>query len=76
MLGLSLPLIVTGAIITEKIYDWPGIGRLAIESIDALDVPMILGIVLLASTTVQVGNFLADLAVAALDPRIRAGASR
>jgi peptide/nickel transport system permease protein len=76
MLGLSLPLIVTGAIITEKIYDWPGIGRLAIESIDALDVPMILGIVLLASTTVQLGNFLADLAVAALDPRIRAGSSR
>lgn len=71
MMGLSLPLIVTGAIITESIYDWPGVGRLAIESIAALDVPMILGIVLLASTTVQLGNFLADLAVAALDPRIR-----
>lgn len=76
MLGLSLPLIVTGAIITEKIYDWPGVGRLAIESIDALDLPMILGIVLLASTTVQVGNFLADIAVAALDPRVRADAKR
>ena len=74
MLGLSLPLIVTGAIITEKIYDWPGVGRLAIESIDALDLPMILGIVLLASMTVQVGNFLADISVAALDPRIRANA--
>jgi peptide/nickel transport system permease protein len=74
MMGLSLPLIVTGAIITEGIYDWPGVGRLAIESIAALDVPMILGIVLLASGTVQLGNFLADIAVAALDPRIRAGA--
>ena len=76
MLGLSLPLIVTGAIITESIYDWPGIGRLAIESIASLDLPMILGIVLLASSTVQLGNFLADLAVAALDPRIRAGSNK
>lgn len=74
MLGLSLPMLVTGAIITESIYGWPGVGRLAIESIAALDVPMILGIVLLASMTVQLGNFLADLAVAALDPRIRTGA--
>jgi peptide/nickel transport system permease protein len=74
MMGLSLPLVVTGAIITEQIYAWPGIGRLAVESIYSLDVPMILGIVLLSSATVQLGNLLADLAVAALDPRVRDGA--
>jgi peptide/nickel transport system permease protein len=73
MMGLSLPLVVTGAIITEQIYAWPGVGRLAIESIYSLDVPMVLGIVLLSSATVQVGNLLADLGVAALDARVRDG---
>ena len=71
--GLSLPLLVSGAIITESIYDWPGMGRLAIESIHALDVPMLLGIVLFASISVQVGNLGAELLIAAIDPRVKFG---
>ena len=46
-------------------------GRLTIEAIHALDVPMIMGIVVFTAITVQLGNLLADLAVAALDPRVR-----
>lgn len=74
LMGLSFPLLVSGAIITEQIYNWPGMGRLAIESIYSLDVPMIMGVVLFAAVFVQVGNLLADIAVGLLDPRVRMGA--
>jgi len=74
--GLSLPLLVSGAIITESLYDWPGMGRLAIEAIHALDVPMLLGIVLIASIAVQVGNLGAELVITAIDPRVKFGAPR
>jgi peptide/nickel transport system permease protein len=74
LMGLSFPLLVSGAIITEQIYNWPGMGRLAIESIHALDVPTIMGVVLFAAVFVQVGNLLADVAVGVLDPRVRMGA--
>jgi peptide/nickel transport system permease protein len=74
LMGLSFPLLVSGAIITEHIYNWPGMGRLAVESIYALDVPMIMGVVLFAAVFVQVGNLLADIAVGLLDPRVRMGA--
>jgi peptide/nickel transport system permease protein len=73
LIGLSLPVLVNGAIITEAIFNWPGMGRLAIESIHSLDVPMIMGVVLFAAVTVQVGNLLADVAVGSLDPRVRLG---
>lgn len=71
LMGLSFPLLVSGAIITEQIFNWPGMGRLALESIDSLDVPMIMGVVLFAAVFVQIGNLLADIAVALLDPRVR-----
>jgi peptide/nickel transport system permease protein len=69
--GLSMPLLVSGAVITETIYAWPGMGKLAIEAINNLDLFTIMGVVLFASLMVQLGNLLADLAVAALDPRVR-----
>jgi peptide/nickel transport system permease protein len=75
LVGLSTPLLVSGALITETVYAWPGIGRLAFESISTGDVPMILGVVLVASIAVQLGNLGADLALAALDPRIRRAAT-
>ena len=73
LLGLSLPGIVGGAIITEKIFNWPGLGMLTIESINKLDVPIIMATVLMFGVLVQLGNLLADIAVATLDPRIRVG---
>ncbi len=71
MVGLSLPLLVGGAIITEKIFAFPGLGMLTIEAIHTLDAPVIMAVVLMFGVAVQVGNLLADIAVAALDPRIR-----
>lgn len=71
MVGVSLRIVVSGAIITEAIFGWPGMGRLAVEAITGLDLPVVMGIVFVACTTVQLGNVLADLTVAALDPRVR-----
>lgn len=73
LVGLSLPGLVGGAIITEKIFGWPGLGLLSIQAISALDAPTILAVVLMGSIAVQVGNLLADLALAWLDPRVRLG---
>lgn len=71
MFGLSLPSLVAGAVVTETVFGWPGMGRLAMESIYTFDLPMLLGIVLVAAVTVQIGNLGAELVVARLDPRVR-----
>jgi peptide/nickel transport system permease protein len=70
-LGLSFGALFSGAIITEQIFAWPGLGRLAFESVAGFDMPVIMGTVLVASTGILAGNLLADLGYAALDPRIR-----
>lgn len=71
LVGMSLRILVSGAIVTEAIYGWPGMGRLAVEAISGLDLPVVLGIVFVASAFVQLGNVLADVAVAIFDPRVR-----
>jgi peptide/nickel transport system permease protein len=71
MVGISLRMLVSGAIITEAIFGWPGMGRLAVEAISGLDLPVVMGIVFVACSAVQLGNVLADITVAALDPRVR-----
>lgn len=76
MIGLSLPGLVSGAIISENVFGWPGLGKLTIEAVNALDAPTILAVVLMGSIAVQVGNLLADLALAWLDPRVRLQARR
>lgn len=71
MIGLSLPGLVAGAVVTESVFGWPGMGRLAMESIYSFDLPMLLGIVLVGAITVQIGNLGAELIVARIDPRVR-----
>ena len=71
LLGLSLPALVAGAVVTESIFGWPGMGRLAMESIYSFDLPMLLGIVFVGAITVQIGNLGAELLVARIDPRTR-----
>ncbi len=70
LLGLQLPALVGGAVITETIFGWPGLGRLAVEAVYNLDAPLVLAIVLVASVAVQAGNLLADIALQLLDPRV------
>ena len=70
LMGASLRLTVSGAVIIETIFGWPGMGRLAVESIAGLDLPVVLGIVFVSCAIVQMGNIVADLALFALDPRL------
>lgn len=69
--GLSFGGLFTGAIVTEAIFAWPGVGRLAYESITGNDLPMVMGTVLFASLGIQLGSFFADVTAALLDPRVR-----
>jgi peptide/nickel transport system permease protein len=71
LLGLSLPLLVSGSLVIEVVFAWPGMGRLTYEAITAGDFPLVLASTLLAAVVVIVGNLAADLAMAAADPRIR-----
>ena len=71
LIGLSLPTLVSGAIITEKVFGWPGLGSLTIQAVNGLEAPTLVGVVIVFAVTVQIGNVAADLGVAALDPRTR-----
>ena len=73
LLGLSLPVLVSGSLVTEVVFAWPGMGRLAYQAILAEDVSVVLATTLFASALVIVGNLLADLGMVAVDPRIRLG---
>ena len=69
--GLLLAGLITGTVVTETVFAWPGIGRLAVQSVFANDFPVMTGVVMLF-TVVYVGmNFIVDIAYAYLDPRIR-----
>ena len=70
-IGLALPLLVTGAIITETIFSWPGVGPYFLTAAKSLDYPVILAILLLSATLVIVGNLIADLLYVLVDPRVR-----
>ncbi|MBR2835980.1 MAG: ABC transporter permease [Coriobacteriales bacterium] len=72
-LGMAVPLLVTGAIITESIFSWPGVGPYFINAIKGLDYPIVMAILLLSSTLTILGNLLADVLCAIADPRIRQG---
>ncbi|MBX3129514.1 MAG: ABC transporter permease [Polyangiaceae bacterium] len=71
VVGLSMGGLVGGAIVTEKIFRWPGIGSLSVDAIVERDGPVIMGVVLLFSTVVVLANLLVDLSYAVLDPRVR-----
>ena len=69
--GLSFSAVVSGAILVETVYSWPGLGTLAFNSIISRDTPVLLGILIFSTLMVTVGNLLTDLALRALDPRIK-----
>ena len=71
ILGLQLGAVLTGSIITETIFSWPGVGRLLIQSINFRDYPMVQGCILLIAGTYVTMNLLTDLVYGWLDPRIR-----
>ena len=71
LIGLSLPFLVSGAVITETIFSWPGMGRTVIQAIHGRDVFVITGITLISTTLVVIGNLMADVLYALVDPRVR-----
>jgi peptide/nickel transport system permease protein len=71
LVGLSLPALAAGAVFIEKVYAWPGMGLVTVNAIGGRDYPLITAGVLVISIAVVVGGLLADLAVAAADPRVR-----
>ena len=74
--GLQVGALFSGALLVEFVFGWPGIGRLAVNSILRRDSPMLLGIMIFGSAMTIVANLLTDLAYRLIDPRIRVGGSR
>jgi peptide/nickel transport system permease protein len=71
LLGLLLPALLGGALFVEKVFSWPGMGLLAANAISARDYDLVTATVIVGSIMVVIGNFLADLLLVALDPRVR-----
>jgi len=71
VIGLQVGVVLTGAVITETIFAWPGVGRLLIQSIGFRDYPLVQGCILFIAATYVSVNLLTDLAYGFLDPRIR-----
>src|SRR5262245_4304742 len=71
VIGSRVGLVVTGAVLVETVFAWPGLGQLLLSSVQTRDVPVLLGLFLLSSMTVIFANLATDVAYAWLDPRIR-----
>lgn len=69
--GLQFSAVISGAVLVEAVFSWPGLGTLAFQSIIARDTPTILGILFFSALVVIVGNLLTDLALRLVDPRVR-----
>jgi peptide/nickel transport system permease protein len=69
--GLHLPTLLSGALVTETVFTWPGMGRLFLDSIGYRDYPTVMGILMFTAVLVLVGSLLADLLYGVADPRIR-----
>lgn len=70
-LGMAMPLLVTGATITETVFGWPGVGPYFIKAIKGMDYPIVMTILVLSSALVILGNLLSDILYCVTDPRIR-----
>jgi peptide/nickel transport system permease protein len=73
LLGLVLPGLLSGSVIIEKIFAWPGLGRLYFDSILSRDYPVVLALSLLGALATLVLTLAADVAAAVVDPRVRDG---
>ena len=73
VIGLQIGTMVGGAVVTETVFSWPGVGRLIYDAVNSLDYPVLQGAFLLLAIAVVVMNLLTDLVVAWLDPRIKLG---
>jgi len=70
-IGLEIPFLFTGALVTESIFSWPGIGKLTIDSTRNFDYTILMAVLLITSMLVVLANILADVLYAVVDPRIK-----
>jgi peptide/nickel transport system permease protein len=71
MIGLDIGIFMSGVVVVENVFGWPGIGQLMWQAIQSLDIPIIMGVTTVAAVFIVLGNFLADLIAPLIDPRIR-----
>ncbi len=71
MIGLDIGIFMSGVVVVESVFGWPGIGQLMWQAIQALDIPIIMGVTVVAAAFIIAGNLLADLVMPLIDPRIR-----
>jgi peptide/nickel transport system permease protein len=71
LMGLELPQLFGGAVVTETIFSWPGLGRLYFDSLNNRDYPVLMGILIITAVLVVSGNFLADIMYVYVNPRVR-----
>lgn len=71
LIGLDLPFLLAGAVVTEQIFSWPGMGRLFINSLERSDFPVLMGLLMLISVAVVLVQILIDILYVVIDPRIR-----
>ena len=73
LVGLDIPWFLSGVVLIEAVFAWPGLGKLAVDAVRNVDVPLILGTVLFTALIVVASNIVTDLLYAFVDPRIRYG---
>lgn len=71
MIGIDIGLFMSGIVVIESVFGWPGIGQLAWQAIQRVDIPIIMGVTLISACAIVIGNLLADLVTPFIDPRIR-----
>ena len=71
MIGIDIGLYAQGIVVVEAVFGWPGIGQLAWLAIQRLDIPIIMGVTLVAAVGIVLGNLLAEIATSLIDPRVR-----
>jgi peptide/nickel transport system permease protein len=71
MIGIDIGIFMGGIVVVEGVFGWPGIGQLAWQAIQRVDIPIIMGVTLVSACAIVLGNLIADLVVPLIDPRIR-----
>jgi peptide/nickel transport system permease protein len=71
MIGIDIGIFMGGLVVVESVFGWPGIGQLAWQAIQRVDIPIIMGVTLISATAIVLGNLLADIVIPFIDPRIK-----
>ena len=71
MVGIDIGLFFSGIVVVESVFGWPGIGQLAWQAIQRIDIPVIMGVTIVSAAAIVLGNLLADLVAPLIDPRIK-----